>query len=115
MLAKSDIPSDSTVDLEIQPAPRSPWRVVEVAALPDYRLRVKFRDGLVGIVDMKAAIFSPSAGVFASLRDEKLFERVCVETGAPIWPGEIDIAPDAIYDGLRSSAEGVYGLGSTAE
>jgi hypothetical protein len=53
--------------------------------------------------------------VFASLRDEKLFERVCVETGAPVWPGEIDIAPDAIYDGLRSSAEGVYGLGSTAE
>jgi hypothetical protein len=111
MLAKSDALSDSAADLEIQPAPRSPWRVAEVVALPDYRLSVKFRDGLTGIVDMKAAVFSPSAGVFAALRDETLFGQVGVKMGAPVWPGEIDVAPDAIYDGLRTNAIGVYLFG----
>jgi hypothetical protein len=42
-----------------------------------------------------------------------LFGRVRVKMGAPVWPGEIDVAPDAIYDGLRSNAVGVY-LGDSA-
>jgi len=111
MLAKPGPYPHSSADLEVQPDPRSAWRIVEIVALPDYRLRVEFRDGLTGIIDMKALVFSPSAGVFTALRDETLFGRVRVEMGAPVWPGEIDIAPDAIYDGLRSSGKGVYRLG----
>ncbi len=72
---------------------------------------MKFRDGLEGVVDMAATIFSDDAGVFAALRDEELFGRVRIELGAPVWPGEIDIAPDAIYDGVRSSADCRYCLG----
>ncbi len=108
MLAKSDAIPDSAAALAIQPTPRSPWRVVKVDALANYRLALTFRDGLEGVVDMKRLIFSPLAGVFAALRDEALFAQVRVETGAPLWPGEIDIAPDAIYDGLRSSATREY-------
>jgi len=33
-----------------------------------------------------------------------------VETGAPVWPGEIDVAPDALYDGVRASGDGLYRL-----
>ena len=62
----------------------------------------------VRVVDLKALIFSPSAGVFSRLRDAALFAQVRVEIGAPVWPGDIDIAPDAIYDGVRSSAHGEY-------
>ncbi len=28
-----------------------------------------------------------------------LFERVRVDYGTVIWPGEIDIAPETLYDG----------------
>jgi len=37
-------------------------------ALPNYRLSVRFVDGLTGTVDMSALIASPQAGVFARLR-----------------------------------------------
>ena len=69
-----------------------------------------FRDGTEGVVDMKTAIFSPTSGIFAALRDEALFGRVRVDAGAPVWPGEIDVAPDALYDGVRSSNDGCYCL-----
>jgi hypothetical protein len=46
---------------------RMKWRVSAVEALPDYRLRVRFVDGLKGSVDMNALIHSPEAGVFAAL------------------------------------------------
>jgi hypothetical protein len=31
-----------------------------------------------------------------------LFNRVFMDYGAVAWPGEIDLAPDAMYDTLRS-------------
>jgi hypothetical protein len=31
------------------------------------------------------------------LRDEQFFEQVFVDYGAVAWPGEIDLAPDAMY------------------
>ena len=110
MLAKSHADADSAATLALPPEPASAWRVVTVAALPEFCLKLTFRDGTEGVVDMKAAIFAPTAGVFAALRDEALFGRVRVETGAPVWPGGLDIAPDAVYDGVRSSAGGVYRL-----
>lgn len=87
--------------------PRMPWRVVTVAALPDYRLRVRFVDGTEGTVDLKGLIHSPRAGVFAALADPSLFARVYVEHGAVAWPGEIDLAPDAMHAEIRKAGQWV--------
>jgi hypothetical protein len=90
-----------------------PWRVVAVAAMPAYRLDVRFRDGTSGIVDMSPLVNSDSAGVFRSLRESSVFETVHVELGAVAWPGDIDLAPDALYAAIKAkgncvlSAEGV--------
>jgi len=78
---------------------------VELAALSDFRLHVTFRDGLQGIVDMSALVRSPGAGVFAALADLEIFSQARIEFGAPTWPGEIDIAPDAIHDAIASSTD----------
>ena len=110
MLAKSHALTDSAADLELRPEPRSAWRVVAAVALRDFCLKLTFRDGTEGVVDMKSAIFAPTAGVFAALRDEKVFREVRVEMGALVWPGDIDVAPDALYDGVRSSPGGVIRL-----
>jgi hypothetical protein len=81
--------------------------------MPAYRLDVRFRDGTAGIVDMAALISSSSAGVFTSLRDPSVFSAVHVEAGAVTWPGEVDLAPDALYAAIKAkgscalSAEGV--------
>ncbi|GGA35347.1 DUF2442 domain-containing protein [Dyella nitratireducens] len=89
------------------------WRVVAVTAMPAYRLDVRFRDGTSGIVDMSALVNSDSAGVFLSLREPAVFSAVRIELGALAWPGEIDLAPDALYASIKAkgdcvlSAEGV--------
>jgi hypothetical protein len=77
--------------------------VASVEALPGYRLRVRFLDGLEGVVDMSALIASPNAGVFAVLVDPDTFNRVFVRLGAVHWPGDLDIAPDAIYATIKAS------------
>jgi hypothetical protein len=85
--------------------PTAPWRVREVTALPSARLSVRFVDGLTGIVDLSALIASPEAGVFARLRDRSLFEQVTVEMGAVVWPGELDVAPDATHAAIKQHRE----------
>jgi hypothetical protein len=85
--------------------PTAPWRVREVTALPDDRLFVRFIDGLTGIVDLSALIASPNAGVFARLRDRTLFAQAHVEMGAVVWPGELDLAPDAMHAAIKEHGE----------
>jgi len=70
------------------------WDVVEVTPEPDYRLLVRFKDGLVGRVRLRQEELT---GVLAPLRDTRLFEQVFIDCGAVAWPGEIDLAPDAMY------------------
>jgi Protein of unknown function (DUF2442) len=83
--------------------PAMPWRVVSVEALRGYRLRVRFLDGLEGVVDMSRLVVSSDAGVFAALADSEAFNRVFVALGAVCWPDGLDIAPDAIYAKIKAS------------
>jgi hypothetical protein len=79
-----------------------PWIVVEVRPLPDFRLSVRFVDGTEGEVDVSHMLFGQKAGVFEHLRDEKRFAEVYVDDGAVTWPGELDLAPDAMYDEIKA-------------
>jgi len=87
--------------------PCSPWRVIEVHTLPDYRLLVRFSDDTTGEVDLSKLVMSDSAGIFAALRDPALFAQVYLEYGAVMWPGEIDLAPDAMYDEIKKQGRWV--------
>ena len=71
------------------------WDVVEVNPEPGYCLFVRFKDGLTGRVRLREEDLT---GVLAPLRDREFFERVFIDYGAVAWPGEIDLAPDAMYD-----------------
>jgi hypothetical protein len=82
--------------------PPVPPDVQYVEALPGYRLRVRFKDGLEGTVDMTAFVHSPRAGVFAALADPVRFGQVHVSLGVVTWTGELDLAPDAMYDGIKT-------------
>jgi hypothetical protein len=98
---------DSAADLMSISTPSVPWRVAEARSLPGFRLLVRFADGTAGEVDMSEMIASSEAGVFAALRDEGLFARFHVLCGAVTWPGELDLAPDAMYDEIRANGEWV--------
>lgn len=74
------------------------WDVVDVKPEPDCSLFVCFADGMKGRVPLSPDEFT---GVLAPLRDRAFFERVFVDQGAVAWPGEIDMAPDAMYQQVR--------------
>ena len=87
--------------------PTAPWRVAEVRSLQDFRLYVRFLDGTEGTVNMKARVHSSKAGVFSVLADAGLFNQVGLTYGAVTWPGEIDLAPDAMYDEIKEHGKWV--------
>ena len=103
MLPQPIAEEDSAIALTPAVQPHMPWRVASVEPLPDYRLHVRFLDGLEGVVDMAALIASPEAGVFAALRDIAVFNQAFVRLGAVSWPGDLDIAPDAIHAAIKAS------------
>ncbi len=102
-VTEKDSPSGVTPAIR----PRMPWRVVEAQPLDAFRLYVRFVDGLAGEVDMAALVHSPGAGVFAQLAEPSRFAQAFVEHGAVTWPGEIDLAPDAMYAEIKKNGEWV--------
>ncbi len=105
MRTEEDANENSPTAIAAEVTPRSPWRVTEVEALPGFRLRVAFADGLTGVVDISGLVHSPKAGVFAALSDPDLFAQVTLACGAVAWPGELDLAPDAMHDAIQEHGE----------
>ena len=70
------------------------WRISDVRVIDEYALHVRFLDGLEGTVRFKQGFFR---GVFSHLIDPAQFRRVAVVNGAVTWPGDLDLAPDAMH------------------
>ena len=75
------------------------WDVIEVKPVAPLALQVRFADGTEGKVQFET---SHLTGVFAVLKDPVLFQKAHIEDGAVAWPGNIDLAPDAMYDSIKS-------------
>ncbi len=75
------------------------WDVISVEVQNETALRVRFQDGLEGQVE-----FLPSAfrGVFACLKDPQAFREARVQDGVLTWPGELDLAPDAMHQAIAT-------------
>jgi hypothetical protein len=71
--------------------------IVEARTLIDFRVHLRFEDGVEGEVDLARLI--RFEGVFAPLRDAKEFARLAVnvETGTICWPNGADLDPDVLY------------------
>jgi len=75
--------------------------IVEAKYIDGYNLRISFEDGKQGVFD-----FSPyvKEGIFIQLRDKKEFIKFYVnkELGTICWPNGADIAPETIYEKLKT-------------
>jgi hypothetical protein len=80
------------------------WNVVSVEPKPPFALTVRFSDGTEGTVRFEPSHFT---GVFEMLRKPEVFRQARVECGTVTWPGEIDLAPDAMYREIKRSGEWV--------
>ncbi|HZB87325.1 MAG TPA: DUF2442 domain-containing protein [Terracidiphilus sp.] len=80
------------------------WSVVAVEPTSALELAVRFKDGTEGKVRFEQSHLS---GVFEALKSPEVFRQARVESGAVTWPGEIDLAPDAMYRAIKNSGEWV--------
>jgi len=78
------------------------WDVVEVKSEADYCLFVRFQDGLSGRVRFRPEELT---GALEPLRDPRFFDRVFIDQGAVAWPGDIDLAPDAMHRQIASDTD----------
>lgn len=70
-------------------------RVVQVEARENYRLDVRFDDGVQGVVDVSGLA---GRGVFALWNDYQEFRKVRIgDTGELIWADQIDLCADSLY------------------
>ncbi len=78
--------------------------VVEARVLEHGRFWVRFADGLEGTVRMQPSAFR---GVFQQLADPAFFQKLYVNGYFVTWPGELDLAPDAMHTQIQASGEWV--------
>lgn len=64
-------------------------------------LRLTFSDGLAGDVEVLGRMHGP---VFDRARTSEGFREATVEkeTGTVVWPGGADLAPDTLYERVRT-------------
>ena len=78
--------------------------VVSVRALGEYRLRVGFSDGSVGVHDFSSTT-ARDGEMVQPLKDPAFFARVFVELGALTWPNGFDLDPIALHDRMAAAGE----------
>ncbi len=104
MHTTSTTQEDSAAFLIHKPSFSAAWRVESVEITDHLTLHVRFRDGLSGTVHIDPSFLY---GVFEVLKDPAVFKQAYVEHGAVTWPGQLDLAPDAMYDEIKAHGEWV--------
>jgi hypothetical protein len=76
------------------------FHVMEARYVSGYVVRLKFRDGTEGEIDLKPELTGP---MFEPLKDLDQFKRFRVdeEFHTLVWPNGADFAPEFLHDNVR--------------
>ncbi|MCX8009585.1 MAG: DUF2442 domain-containing protein [Ignavibacteria bacterium] len=70
-------------------------KIVDVRALENYKVWIKYSDGIEGIVDLSHLV---GKGVFKSWNNYSEFQKVSIgNSGELKWDDKIDICADSLY------------------
>lgn len=70
-------------------------RVVTAIPKNDFSLEIVFNTGEKRLFDARPYL---SRGIFQRLQDKRLFMQAYVALDTVCWPGDLDIAPETLYD-----------------
>ena len=79
------------------------YDVIEAEYVSSFIVKLRFRDGTVGEVDLKAELTGP---IFEPLKNPEYFRqfRVHPEFHTLVWPNGADLAPEFLYQRARVTA-----------
>ena len=69
--------------------------VIAVKALDNFHLQLEFNTGETRVFDARPYL---EKGIFQRLKDPRLFQQAFVGFDTVCWPGNLDIAPETLYD-----------------
>lgn len=69
--------------------------VISVRVCDDFHLELKFNTGESRMFDARPYL---EKGVFRRLKNQQLFRQAYVAFDTVCWPGNLDIAPETLYD-----------------
>jgi len=72
--------------------------VMHVQVRENFHLELKFNTGETRIFDARPYL---DKGAFQRLKDPALFQQAYVGFDTVCWPGNLDIAPETLYDRSR--------------
>ena len=78
-------------------------RIAEAKYAGDYRIWLRFADGVEGEVDLESELWGE---MFQPLKDKTLFARFQLypERSTIFWPNDADLAPEFLYAKTRESS-----------
>jgi hypothetical protein len=86
---------DRTIEIGVKIMEFIP-HVVEAQYVKDYKIKIKFNDGSLKVVDLRP--YLEKGGIFEPLRDEEFFKRFFIDLNTLCWPNGADIAPERLYE-----------------
>jgi len=77
--------------------------VTDAKYLQDYKIYLKFNDGVEGTVDLEGHLWG---NAFKPLKEKDFFKQVKVdpEIGTIAWPNETDFAPEFLQKNLSTQS-----------
>jgi hypothetical protein len=71
------------------------YRPIEIKALSNYRLWIRFDDGVEGVIDLSHLV---GKGIFRLWNDFSAFKKVYIgKHGEIVWSDDLEICPDSTY------------------
>jgi hypothetical protein len=74
--------------------------VVRAEHAGGFRIRLWFNDGSEGTVDFGPWLTGP---IFEPLKSPAYFSQFFLDGGTVAWPNGADVAPETLYDAVRST------------
>ncbi|MBQ7154843.1 MAG: DUF2442 domain-containing protein [Synergistaceae bacterium] len=75
--------------------PNPEWCVLKAEVIPPYTLKLWFEDGSIKLYDFTHNLNYPC---FKRLRNKGFFSCAKTDGSTVVWPGDIDIAPEELYE-----------------
>ena len=78
-----------------------PFWIVKVELRENYKIYIKFNDGLSGIIDFQNKIKTDHRNIIRELIDENKFKAIKIERHTLCWDNGVDFAPEYLYDQIK--------------